>query len=879
MDKNQQASESVGLKDMYQEYFLDYASYVILERAVPALEDGMKPVQRRILHALKEMDDGRFNKVANVIGQTMQYHPHGDMAIGDAMVNLGQKEIIFDCQGNWGDSRTGDRAAASRYIEVRLSKFALEVAFNNQTTEWQVSYDGRKKEPVNLPMKFPLLLAQGAEGIAVGLSTKILPHNFIELIKASIKILQDKRVKIYPDFQTGGMIDVSDYNGGKRGGKVKVRAVIEQVEKNLLAIKELPYGVTTSSLIDSIIKANDKGKIKVKKVTDNTAKDVEILIELGTGVSAEMMIKALYAFTRCEESISPNACVIVNNKPQFLTVEEILNINTFRTKDLLRQELEIEKKALQEKLLFASLEKIFIQNRIYHQIEECETWEAVIETIDLELKKYVVCPSEKPTADDKRIHLYRDITEEDIVRLTEIKIKRISKFNSFKADELMAKMEEQLKQVLHHLTHLTEYTISYFEMLLEKFGKGRERKTEIKVFDAIQAKRVVVNNAKLYVNRKTGFFGTGLKKDEFVADCSDIDDVISFRKTGTFQVSKIDDKVFAGENIIEIAVWKKGDDRTTYNMIYLDGGSGRTYVKRFNVTAITRDKPYDLTKGKKGSKLLYFSANPNGEAETVTIQLTQACSARKKIFDFDFSTIDIKGRGSQGNILTRYPVRKVSFKEKGKSTLGAIKVWIDEASGRLHKRETGRYLGAFDTGDNRLLVLYKDGSYAVHELDFDKRYDFNNVLEVTKFTPESVVNVVYYEGEKGWTVVKRFHIETNSIGQRFTYINDHAKTKLMAATAIPGAKLNYYHKVNNERKDEELILDTFMDTKGWKSIGNKLSDGRIMGVKLERPKPKDEKEVKAEQKTKTDTPKKDEPLKPGDTIDFDIEPDGQTKLF
>lgn len=878
MDNQQQQSDSVGLKDMYQEYFLDYASYVILERAVPAIEDGLKPVQRRILHALREMDDGRFNKVANVIGQTMQYHPHGDAAIGDAMVNLGQKDLTIECQGNWGDARTGDKAAAARYIEARLSKFALEVAFNNQTTEWQISYDGRKKEPVNLPMKFPLLLSQGAEGIAVGLSTKILPHNFIELIKASIKILEDKRVKIYPDFQTGGMIDVSDYNSGKRGGKVKVRAVIESVDKNLLAIKELPYGVTTSSLIDSIIKANDKGKIKIKKVVDNTAKDVEILLELGTGVSAEMTIKALYAFTRCEESISPNACVIINNKPQFLTVEEILRFNTFRTKDLLGQELEIEKNALLEKLLFASLEKIFIQNRIYHQIEECETWEAVIETIDRELKKYVVGPSEKPTAQDQRILLFRDVTEEDIIRLTEIKIKRISKFNSFKADELIAKMEEALKEVLHHIAHLTAYAISYFEMLLEKFGKDKNRKTEIKVFDTISAKRVVVNNAKLYVNRKSGFFGTGLKKDEFIADCSDIDDVICFRKVGSFQVSKIDDKVFAGENLIHVAVWKKGDDRTTYNMIYLDGGSGRTYVKRFNVTAITRDKTYDLTKGAKGSRLLYFSANPNGEAEIVTIQLTQASSARKKTFDFDFSSIEIKGRGSQGNILTRYPVRKVSFKEKGKSTLGAIKVWIDEVSGRLHKQKTGRYLGAFDTDDNKLLVLYKDGSYAIEELDFDKNFANNEVLEVTKFTPESVVNVAYFEGEKGWTVIKRFQIDTNSLNQRFQFINDHAKTKLIAATAIPGSKLSFYHKVNNERKDEVVELDAFMDTKGWKAIGNKLSDGRIMGVKLDRPTPKEKTSPAAEKKAPK-TAKKEPNLKPGDTIDFDVEPDGQTKLF
>ena len=545
---------------MYKEYFLDYASYVILERAVPYIEDGLKPVQRRILHAMKVMDDGRYHKVANIIGQTMQYHPHGDQAIGAALVNLGQKNLLIDCQGNWGDNRTGDSAAAPRYIEARLTKFALEVAFNPQTTEWQLSYDGRKQEPINLPMKFPLLLSQGVEGIAVGLSTKILPHNFIELIKASIKILEGKKPKVYPDFDTGGSIDVSDYNGGKRGGKVKVRARIEQVDKNTIAIKDLPYATTTTGMIDSILKANDKGKIKIKKVVDNTAKDVEILIDLASGISPQVTMDALYAFTDCEISISPNACVIIDNKPHFLTVNEILRICTENTRLLLKMELEIKQKELEEKWHFASLEKIFIENRIYRDIEECETWEAVIKAIDKGLKKYVVTPKDKPKKSDKRLRLLRDITEDDIIRLTEIRIKRISKFNSFKADELIAKIEEELKQVKYDLKHLTEFAIAYFENLLKKYGKGHERKTKITTFDSIAAVEVVANNAKLYVNYKDGFVGTGLKKDEFVSDCSDIDDVIAFCKDGTFKVVRISDKVFIGKNIIHTAVWKKHDE-------------------------------------------------------------------------------------------------------------------------------------------------------------------------------------------------------------------------------------------------------------------------------------------------------------------------------
>jgi topoisomerase-4 subunit A len=849
---------------MYKDYFLDYASYVILERAVPNVLDGLKPVQRRILHAMKEMDDGRYHKVANIIGQTMQFHPHGDAAIGDALVNIGQKDLLIDPQGNWGDVRTGDRAAASRYIEARLTKFALEVAFNSQTTEWQLSYDGRKKEPINLPMKFPLLLTQGAEGIAVGLSTKILPHNFIELIKASIKILEDKKVKIYPDFQTGGFIDVSDYNGGKRGGKIKNRARIEQVDKKTLVIKDLPYGVTTSSLIDSIIKANDKGKIKIKKVMDNTAKDVEVVVELATGISPDVTIDALYAFTNCGISISPNACVIIDDKPHFLTVEELLRISTENTKELLRLELEIRKKELEEKLHFASLEKIFIEKRIYRDIEECETWEAVIDTIDKGLRKYVLTPNEKPKANDTRLPLLRDITEEDIIRLTEIKIKRISKFNTFKADEQIAKLEEELTQVKHDLAHLTEFAIAYFQRLLDKYGKGKERKTKITTFDSIEVTQVVANNTKLYVNRKEGFIGTSMKKDEFVCDCSDIDDIIVFRKDGKFLVSRIADKTFVGKDIIHVAVWKKGDERSTYNMAYVDGKTGRSYVKRFNVTAITRDREYDLTKGTKGSKLLYFTANPNGEAEVINVQLSQGCSARKKIFDFDFGDIAIKGRSSQGNILTRYPVRKVTLKEVGKSTLGAIKVWMDEVSGRLNTDDRGNYLGAFDTGD-LILAIYKNGSYELLELDMNKKFEPKELMYIKKYSVDQVISAVYFEGAKERTMVKRFNIETTTNNQAYTFISEHKNSKLYFASALEKPKITYVTREKGQKIDHELDLAEFIDVKGWKALGNRLEEGKISTVK----------EIVPEQKEEENTEEAN--LKTGDTIDFDLNGNGEQK--
>ena len=868
-----------SLKGMYEDYFLDYASYVILERAVPAIEDGLKPVQRRILHAMKEMDDGRFHKVANIIGQTMQYHPHGDAAIGEALVNLGQRDLLIDTQGNWGDVRTGDSAAASRYIEARLTKFALEIGFNPQTTHWQLSYDGRKREPVTLPVKFPLLLAQGVEGIAVGLSTKIMPHNFIELIKASIKLLQGKKVIIYPDFQTGGMVDVSDYQGGKRGGRIKVRARIEKVDTKTLAIRELPYGVTTSTLIDSIIKASEKGKIKIKKVTDNTAADVEVLIDLVPGTSPDLTIDALYAFTGCETPISPNACVIIADKPHFLTVEEILRVNTENTRELLGIELRILQHELEEKLHFASLEKIFIEKRIYHDIEECESWEEVLTTIDKGLRKYVRTPNDPEQKGDTRLVLLRDINEDDLTRLTEIRIKRISKYNTFKADELMAKLAEELAQTKHHIEHLTDYTIDYYQRLLEKYGKGRERRTEITSFDTIQATEVVANNAKLYVNRKEGFVGMGLKKDEFVTDCSDIDDIIVFRQDGKFMVTRIAEKTFVGKDIIHVDVWKKNDERTTYNLAYLDGKTGRTMAKRFNVTAITRDREYDLTTGEKHSKLLYFSPNPNGEAEIVNVSLTQGAKARIKQFDFDFGELAIKGRASQGNILTRYPVRKIAFKEMGKSTLGAMRVWMDEVSGRLNTDGRGLALGAFDTGD-QLLAIYKDGNYELSELDLTKRFEPAELMHLGKFDPKLVVSALYFEGGKGWTMVKRFQIETSTLNQKFPFLTDHKQTKLYVATVAADPLVQYSYRTKTDKEEGQVRLAEFIDVKGWKAIGNKLTEYKLTASKLvdESPASMDEPD---------NDPASDEDgavgpqssLHAGDTIEFDVEDNGQTKLF
>lgn len=844
--------ESIPVTGMYKDWFLDYASYVILERAVPAIEDGLKPVQRRILHAMKEMDDGRFNKVANVIGQTMQYHPHGDASIGDAIVNLGQKDLLIETQGNWGDIRTGDGAAAARYIEARLSKFALDVVFNPQTTEWQLSYDGRKKEPVTLPLKFPLLLAQGVEGIAVGLSTKVLPHNFIELIEGSIKILQGGTTNILPDFPTGGMADFSEYNEGQRGGRVKVRARIEEEDNKTLLIKDIPFGTTTNSLIESIIKANDKGKIKIKKVVDNTARDVEIQIQLMPGQSPGMAIDALYAFTDCEVSISPNACVIIGEKPVFLSVNEILEANTRQTKSLLKRELEIRKGELLEKLLFSSLEKIFIENRIYRDIEECETWEAVIETIDRGLDPY------KPS-------FYREITQDDIVRLTEIKIKRISKFDAFKADELMRKLEEELKEVNYNLKHLTDYAIAYYQGLLAKYGKGRERKTEIQAFDTIEATVVAANNAKLYVNRADGFVGYGLKKDEYVCDCSDLDDIIAFKRDGTCVVSKIQDKVFMGKDIIHVAVYRKGDERMVYNMVYLDGATGRAMVKRFQVLSVTRDREYDLTKGTKGSKVLYFTANPNGEAEIVAVYLTQGAKARVKVFDFDFATLEIKGRAANGNILTKYPIRKIQLKVEGTSTLGGLDIYYDEHVGKLNTDQRGRKIGNF-LGDDRIIAFYKDGSYELTSFEVTNRYNAGDLLLIEKFDPQRVISCIYFDGGSKNFYVKRFMIETSTSNKKFHFISDHKQSYLQLISTDKQPQARVVLQKGKETVEVEYDLDMLIDVKGWKSVGNRLSNHPVKEIHPIEP-------VKKEEE-----PTADEDLEIGTTLDFKIKEEGEDQL-
>jgi len=857
---------------MYKDYFLDYASYVILERAVPMLADGLKPVQRRILHAMREMEDGRFHKVANIIGQTMQYHPHGDAAIGDALVNLGQKDLLIDCQGNWGDVRTGDRAAAARYIEGKLSKFALDVVFNPKTTEWQLSYDGRKKEPVTLPVKFPLVLAQGIEGIAVGLSTKILPHNFNELIKASIAVLKGKKTRLVPDFPTGGLLDASNYNSGLRGGKIRCRAKIEAVDKSTLRILDLPYGVTTSSLMDSIVKANDKGKIKIKKVTDNTAQEVEIIIELPTGVSPDVTMDALYAFTDCEVSISPNACVIIDERPHFISVDDMLRISTERTRELLRKELEIKLAELQEKLLFASLEQIFIENRIYRDIEECETWEAVLETIDRGLEPF-------------KAQFYRPITQDDIIRLTEIRIKRISRFDSFKADELIRNLQQEIKETEHHLAHLTEYAIAYFENLLQKYGKGRERKTQIADFDNIEVRQVAVANEKLYVNRKEGFVGFGLKKEEYVCECSDIDDVIVFRSDGKYLVSRVQEKAFLGKNILHVDVWKKGNERKVYHAIYADPVSGKNYAKRFAVTAITRDREYDVTNGAKGAKLLYFSAHNNSEEEVVHIQLSPNCRAKKKSFEFDFGELAIKGRTSQGNVVTKYPIRKITQQSIGTSTLGGRKVWYDETSGRLNTQERGKYLGEFDTED-KILAVYKDGTYEVSEFELTNRYDPQKVFSVDKFDPELVITAVHYDGKNKDYYVKRFQVETSTVDKKFSFISEAKGSRLVYASTLPAPHIQYKVALKGSKKENvQLNLADFIEVKGWRALGNKLDRRKVSAVKelkVEQPVKEVEASKKEKNKSASEQKKETTAFKAGDQVEWgkeDLKGDGQGKLF
>lgn len=811
--------ELVSIDGLYEDWFLDYASYVILERAVPRIEDGLKPVQRRIAHSLKEMDDGRFNKVANVIGNTMQYHPHGDAAIGEAIVNIGQKDLLLDTQGNWGDVRTGDGAAAPRYIEARPSRFALEVMYNSQTTEWQLSYDGRKKEPVTLPVKFPLLLAQGVEGIAVGLSTKILPHNFNELIKASIEVLKGKNPKIYPDFLTGGIADCTEYDQGYRGGKIKVRAKIEIVDKKTLIIREIPFGTTTSSLMDSIVKASEKGKIKVRQVVDNTAKNVEILIHLQPGISPEIAIDALYAFTDCEVSVSPNACVIVKDKPQFMKVNDILKFNTENTVKLLKQELEIKKAELMEKILFSSLEKIFIENRIYREIEECETFEDVIKTVDKGLKPY-------------KKQFYREITRDDILRLLEIRIKRISKYDSFKADEMLRDLEKELKETIHHLKHLTDFAISYYQNLLDKFGKGRERKTELKSFESVTAGEVIANNQKLYVNRADGFVGWGLKKDEFICDCSELDDIIAIRSDGKAVVKRISDKVYMGKDILYAGVWKKGDERMVYNMIYSDGKSGKSFAKRFAMPAIIRDKEYSLDQGNPNSKVHYLRANPNGEAQVVEVKLTQSSTARKKIFEFDFSELEIKGRGARGNTITKYPIRKVDFLEEKGTTLSGLDLWFDEASGRLNKDKRGRHVGKF-VGDDQILAITKGGSYKITSFDLNNRYEPEKTILLEKFNPKKAISAVYIDGESKQYFVKRFKIETNTNDKEFGFISEAIGSRLEYVTTsdTPEVEVEVVRGKSKDKETEIVNLEDIIDVKGWKALGNRLSQHKVTRVK------------------------------------------------
>ena len=834
---NNPKEEIMRVTGMYKDWFLDYASYVILERAVPAMEDGFKPVQRRIMHSMKDLDDGRYNKVANIVGHTMQYHPHGDASIGDAMVQIGQKDLLIDTQGNWGNILTGDRAAAPRYIEARLSKFALEVLYNPKLTEWQLSYDGRKKEPVNLPVKFPMLLAQGGEGIAVGLSTRLLPHNFNELIDASIKHLQGKRFKLFPDFPTGGIADISHYNDGKRGGRVRVRAKISQLDKNTLVITEIPFGTTTTSLIDSVLKANEKGKIKIKKIEDNTAAEVEIQIHLPNNISPDRTIDALYAFTQCENSLSPLGCVIVDNKPEFLGVSDILRSSTDHTLHLLKRELEITLDELEEQWHFASLERIFIENRIYREIEEEETWEGVISAIDEGLKPHIT-------------HLKRAVTEEDIVRLTEIRIKRISKFDIDKAQQKIDALEDEIARIKHHLDHLIDYAIDYFTKLKEKYGQDKDRKTELRLFEDIEASKVVIRNTKLYVNRKEGFIGTALKRDEYVTDCSDIDDIICFTADGKMMVTKVDTKTFIGKDIIHVAVFKKKDKRTIYNMIYRDGKGGTTYVKRFAVTSVTRDREYDLTQGKKDSKVLYFSANPNGEAEVITVFLRQVGSIKKLKFELDFSEILIKGRNVKGNIVTKYSVKRIELKEEGVSTLKPRKIWFDDVVKRLNVDERGELLGEFK-GEDRLLIITQDGIAKTIKPELTKRFDEEMVI-LEKWNPKKPVSAIYWEPEKERYYVKRFLIEHPDKEEKFISDHDNAYLEVVSTDYFPMIEIEFTKlKGKDRRPNEEVSIEEFISVKGIKALGNQLTTDKVKTINLldplpDEPDPEEENEEKEE---------------------------------
>lgn len=860
---------------MFKDWFLDYASYVILERAVPAIEDGFKPVQRRIMQSMKDLDDGRYNKVANIVGHTMQYHPHGDASIADAMVQIGQKDLLIDTQGNWGNILTGDSAAASRYIEARLSKFAMDVVFNPKITEWQASYDGRRKEPVNLPVMFPLLLAQGGEGIAVGLSTKILPHNFIELIDASIKHLNGKKFTIYPDFPTAGIIDITDYKDGLRGGKVRVRAKISQLDRSTLVISEIPFSTNTSSLIDSILKANDKGKIKIKKIEDNTAAAVEILVHLPSGISPDKTIDALYAFTNCEVSISPLGCVIEDNKPLFVGVTEMLRHSTDNTVQLLKQNLELKLNEFEEQWHFASLERIFIENRIYRDIEEEETWEGVINAIDKGLQPHIK-------------HLKRAITTEDIERLTEIRIKRISKFDIDKAQQKIDALEEQIAQVKYDLAHLVEYAIAYFTRLKNDYGKGRERLTEIRLFDDVDATKVIIRNTKLYVNKEEGFVGTSLKRDEYVCDCSDIDDIIVFTRDGKMMITKVDAKTFIGKDIINVEVFNKKDKRTIYNMIYRDGAKGASFVKRFSVTGVTRDKEYDLTNGSKGSTVLYFSSNPNGEAEVITINLRQVGSIKKLKWDLDFADILIKGRNSKGNRVTKYAIKKIELKEKGISTLKPRKIWFDDTVQRLNVDGRGELIGEF-RGEDRLLIISQSGIVKTILPELTSRFD-DDMVVLEKWFPKKPISAIYFDGEKERYYVKRFVIEQE--GKEELFISDHPKSQLeiISTDWKPMAEVEFTKERGKDRKDNwEVNLEEFISIKGISALGNQLTKEKVNQISLLESLPYDApEEVPAEdiEVVDEDDISEDEPSKtPKSSSEEDSDGDdqlgenGQGKLF
>ncbi len=844
--------KTVHIQGMYKNWFLDYASYVILERAVPEIKDGLKPVQRRIIHAMKELDDGRYNKVANIIGNTMQYHPHGDASIGDALVQLGQKDLLIDTQGNWGNVLTGDSAAASRYIEARLSKFALEVVFNPKVTEWKKSYDGRKNEPLALPVKFPLLLALGSEGIAVGLASKILPHNFHELLDACVEILKGYEPVIYPDFNTGGLADFTKYNDGKRGGRVRVRAKIIPVDKKTIKIIEVPFGTTTTSLIDSIVSANDKGKIKIRKIDDNTSEQVEIIIHLAPGISADTTIDALYAFTTCEVSLSPNCCVINDNRPAFLGTTDILHLSVKRTKENIRKELELQLSELKEQWHFLNLERIFIEERIYRRIEKAETWEAVLQAIENGLKPFLG-------------KFHRDVTREDIVKLTEIKIKRISRYNSDRANEVIIAVEDDIKQLNHHLENLIDYVINYYKNIKKKYGKGRERKTEIRNFDTIEASMVAVANSKLYLDKNEGFAGTALKKADYVCDCSDIDDIIFFRSDGTFMVTKVSEKLFVGKNVIHINVFKRNDERTIFNLVYRDGMKGHAMVKRFAVLGVTRDKEYEATKGNKNSRVLYFTANPNGEAEVIKVLLKPKPRLKNLSFEFDFSELNIKNRSAQGNILTRHAVERISKKEEGISTLGAMNIWFDEVTQRLNMDEKGKYLGAFK-GHEKILALMKSGYYRLHDYELTTHFD-DDMLQLMKFNDNICISVVYKDKKSGYAYLKRFHPEMCSdLNRKIDFINAEKGNVLLGLTLNPNPQLRFdILNKKNEKVQEIIEVDDFIAIKGYKAKGKRLSTYTLKRIEWIEKKEEETNPEGMKKKEHNDTLSKDNPKKDTNT--------------